>query len=149
MVMTNQNESDSIAGPAQLLVQEVWNRGDLALVDELVTDDYVEYDPVRSDPIRGPETLKERVAEYRQGIPDLTRIIEEMFVDGTTVVIPYTAAGTHEGEFLGIAPTGRQVEVEGIFTARVETGYLVEGTDMWNAFGLLRQIGALPEPLAD
>lgn len=147
--MTNQNEPDSIAGPAQLLVQEVWNRGDLALVDELVTDDYVEFDPIRSDPVRGPEALKERVAQYRQGMPDLTRTIDETFVDGTTVVIPYTAAGTHDGEFLGVAPTGRQVEVQGILITRVETGELAEGTDLWNAFGLLGQIGALPESLAD
>lgn len=147
--MTTQNRPDSIAHPAWLLTREVWSRGDLALVDELVTGDYVQYDPVRRDPIRGPEALKETVATYRQGTPDLTKTVEETFVDGTAVVVRYTATGTHEGELVGVAPTGREIEVEGIFVSRVESGKLTEGTDMWDAFGLLRQVGALPEPLAD
>jgi steroid delta-isomerase-like uncharacterized protein len=149
MAMTNQSESDSIAVPAQLLVREVWSRGDLALVDELVTDDYVEYEPTRSDPIRGPEALKERVAQYRQGIPDLTRTIEEALVDETTVAIHYTATGTHESPLLGIDPTKREIEVDGVFISHVTGGRLAEGTDVWDAFGLLRQLGALPEPITD
>lgn len=149
MVMTNRNGPDSIAVPAQLLVREVWSRGDLALVDELVTDGYVEYEPTRSEPVRGPEALKEQVAHYRQGIPDLTRTIEETLVDGTRVAIHYTTSGTHEGPLLGIDPTGKEIEVDGVFISHVTGGRLAEGTDVWDAFGLLRQLRTLPEPITD
>lgn len=148
-MMTDGNRPDSIAVPAQLLVQEVWSRGDLALVDELVTDDYVEHDPVQSNPIRGPEALKERVAQYRQGTPDLTRTIEETLVDEPTVAIHYTAIGTHEGPLLGIESTGREIETEGVLISRVMDGRLVEGTDVWDVFGLLRQLEALPESITN
>lgn len=149
MVMTNQNTPDSIAVPAQLLVREVWSRGDLALVDELVTDGYVEHDPVRSNPLRGPEALKERVARYRRGSPDLTRTIEETLVDGNTVAIHYTVTGTHEGSLLGIDPTGREIEVDGMLLSRVIDDRITEGTDIWDAFGLLRQLDALPDSITD
>lgn len=131
------------------MVEEVWSRGDLALVDDLVTEDYVQHDVAQPEPIRGPEALKEAIGMYRAGTPDLTKTIEELIVDGETVVIPYTATGTHEGEIMGVAPTGTELEVEGIFVYRVEDGRLSEGTDLWDAFGLLRQIGAVSMPLGE
>ncbi|WP_317175950.1 ester cyclase [Halomontanus rarus] len=139
--MTTENDRESTGSPAQLMVQEVWSRGDLQLIDDLVTEDYVHYDVALPKPIRGPEAFKETVAMFREGTPDLTKAIKETIVDGNTVVIPYTATGTHKGEILGVAPTDTEIEVEGMFVYRVEDGCLVEGTDLWNAFGLLCQIG--------
>lgn len=149
MVTKNQNRDDSIAGPAQLLIEEVWSRGDLALVDELVTGEYVQIDPLLSEPIHGPEALAQTISWYRQGVPDLTKTPEEPIVDGTVVVIPYTATGTHEGWILGIEPSGREFEVDGLFRSDVTDGRLRKGIDVWNGIGLLRQLGALPEPLAN
>lgn len=148
MAMTDQNRSKSTAGPAQLMVQEVWSRGDLALVDELVTD-YVRYDPALSDPVDGPEALKQTVAQYRRGVPDLTKTIEETIVDGSAVVIHYTATGTHEGALLGIDPTSREFEVDGVFTSRAAAGGLTRATDIWDGIGLLQQIGAGPDSSLD
>lgn len=147
--MTTDYQPESIVEPAHLMLREVWSRGDLDLVDELVTADYVEHDPVLPEPIRGPDALKETIGMFREGTPDLTKAVDETYVDRDTVIISYTATGTHEGPIMGIESTGREIEVEGIFVYRVEDGQLVEGMDMWDAFGLLAQIGALPEPLAD
>lgn len=147
--MATENHHESVESPARLMVQEVWSRGDLDLIDDLVTEDYVQYDAALPEPVRGPEALKETVAMFRDGTPDLTKTINETIVDGDTVVIPYTATGTHEGEILGVAPTGTEIEVDGIFIYRVEDGRLTEGTDLWDAFGLLRQIDALSMPLGD
>lgn len=149
MAMVDQNHSNPIKSPAELLLREVWSRGDLTLVDELVTDDYVEHAPVRPKPVRGPEALKDQVAQFRQGMSDLTRTIDRTFVDGSTVVVDYTATGTHDGTLLGIEPTGTPVDVDGVFLAQVADGRLVEGTDQWDVFGLLRQLGALPDHIAD
>lgn len=147
--MTSDNQRDPIGTPARLLLREVVSRGDIPLVDELVTGDYVQYDPARSDPIRGPDALKEAVRGYRRGMPDLTKTIEAAIVDDPAVAIHYTATGTHDGTLVGVEPTGRGIEVEGVYVARVEDGKLTRGSDMWDVFGLLRQVGALPEQLDD
>lgn len=139
------DQPGSKATPALLMLQEVWSRGDLELIDEITTEKYVERDPVLPEPIRGREALKETIAMFREGTPDLTKAVDETYVDGDTVVVTYTATGTHEGEIMGIPPTGRSIEVEGVFVYHVEDGTLVEGRDVWDAFGLLQQIGALPE----
>lgn len=147
--MTAENYRETTESPARLMVQEVWSRGDLDLIDDIVIEDYVQYDAALPEPVRGPEALKETVAMFRDGTPDLTKTIEETIVDGGTVVIPYTATGTHEGEILGVDATGTEIEVQGVFIYRVKDGRLTEGTDLWDAFGLLRQIGAVSMPLDD
>lgn len=147
--MAIENHRESVESPARLMVQEVWSRGDLDLIDDLVTEDYVQYDAALPEPVSGPEALKETVAMFREGTPDLTKTIEETIVDGETIVIPYTATGTHKGEILGVPPTGNEIEVEGILIYRVEDGRLAEGTDLWDAFGLLRQIEAISMPIGE
>ena len=141
--MSDENCSDPTASPAHLMLREVWSKGDLPLVDEITTEDYVEHDPVFPEPIRGRDALKEAIATFREGAPDLTKSVDETYVDGDTVVVTYTATGTHEGEIMGIAPTGRSIEVDGVFVYRVEDGRLAEGTDQWDALGLLDQLGSL------
>lgn len=145
--MTTRDQPEPTTTPARLMLQEVWSKGDLALIDELTTEDYVEHDPVLPEPIRGREALKETIGMFREATPDLTKAVDETYVDGDTVVVTYTATGTHEGELMGIPRTGREIEVDGVFLYRVEDGRLVEGRDVWDAFGLLGQIGALPDEL--
>lgn len=136
----------SLADPAHLLIGEVWSRGDYDLVEDLVTDDYVEYDPVVPEPIEGPAALAEMIAMFRTGVPDLTKSIEETYVDGDAVVVKYVGSGTHEGPIMDIEATGRDIEAEGVYVYRVEDGNLAEGWGMWDAFGLLGQIGAVELP---
>lgn len=145
--MPTNTQPDSIAEPAHLMVEEVWSRGDLPLIDDITTEDYVQHDSGLPEPIRGRDALKETIATYRAGTPDLTKTVDRTFVDGNNVIIPYTATGTHDGEIMGIPSTGRPVEVDGVFVFEVEDGRLAQGRDLWDAFGLLGQIGALPEPL--
>lgn len=139
------NPTESRETPARLMLDEVWSKGDLGLVDELTTPDYVEHDPFLPEPIRGREALKQTIATFREGTPDLTKAVDDVHVDGDVVVVPYTATGTHEGPIAGIPPTGREIEVGGVFVYRLADGLLAESTDMWDAFGLLRQVGALPD----
>lgn len=141
-------ENDSIATPAQLLLREVWSRGDLALVGEIIAADYTQVDPVATAPLSGPQALRAHVADRRRGVPDLRRTIERTLVDGATVGLPYVETGTHEGELIGLEPTGRRFRIPGVFVGRVSDGRLVEGTDLWDVPGLLRQLGATPDELA-
>lgn len=149
MVLPNQGRADSIEELAQLLLKEVWTRGDLALVDELVTEDYRHADPLLSEAIQGPAGLKQTVSWYRQGVPDLTKTVEDTIVDGPIVVIQYTATGTHQGWILGIEPTGRTFAVEGVYRCEGGDGRLADGIDVWDGVGLLRQLGVLSQPIAN
>lgn len=148
MANPNRNHPDPTAGPARLLHQEVWSRGDLALVDELVAEGYVHHDPVLSDPVEGPAEFERTVARYREGLPDLTKRVEAAFERAEAAVVVYEFTGTHEGALLGVESTGREVAVDGAYVCRTNDGRLVDGTDVWDAYGLLAQLGALPESLA-
>ena len=140
--MTDGDDYPTDAIPVHLMLREVWSAGDLALVDELVAEEHVQHDPVFSEPVRGRSALKEAIGRYRTGTPDLRMAVEAMYVDDGTVIARYTATGTHEGELLGVAPTGRPLTADGVYLSHVDDGKLVESTDMWDAFGVLRQIEA-------
>ncbi len=95
---------------------------------------------------RGPETFKQARAMMYGAFPDLHLTIEEMIAEGNALAQRYTGCGTHEGEFMGIAPTGKRVEFEGITAVRVREGKIVEYRGMPDMLGLLQQIGAFPTP---
>ena len=143
--MTTPTERESNVNPARLMVREVWSAGDLALIDELATDDHVHHDPLIREPLEGRTALKEWVATVREGAPDLTKTITGTYVDGDAVIVTYTTTGTHEGEIMGIAPTDRSIEVDGVYVFHVADGTIEETLDTWDAFGLFAQLGAFPE----
>ena len=142
--MTDGDEYSTDATPVHLMLREVWSTGDLALIDELVVEDHVQHDPVLAEPVRGRTAIKAAIDRFRTGIPDLRKDIVETYVDDGTVIVEYIATGTHEGELLGVAPTGRRLSADGIYLSHVDDGKLVESTDMWDAFGVHRQIETGP-----
>lgn len=124
-------------------IEQVWNEGQLAVVEEIYGTDYVLHDPGRSG-IRGSEGLKQFVAMYRTGFPDVRWTVEDQIAEGEKVVTRYTARGTHKGEFVGIGPTGRQATVTGILISRFAGGEIVEEWVDWDFLGLLQQMGVIP-----
>lgn len=137
------------AGLARVMIEEVWSRGDLAALDYVAAPGYVARDSLCTEASHGREAVKRVVASVREAIPDLKKRVEELFVDGEAVIVRYTATGTHEGDLLGIEATGRPVSVPGVVVYRVEDGLLAAETDLWDAFGLCRQLGALPDGLGE
>jgi steroid delta-isomerase-like uncharacterized protein len=128
---------------------EAVNTGDLSAFDELVAEDYVSHDPALPEPIRGREGLRAQFEQYRAGLGDTMRIrIDDQVAEGDKVVTRWTATGRHDGELFGVAPTGRQLEVTGISIERLEDGRIVEDWSSWDALGLMRQLGAVPEAVA-
>lgn len=128
--------------------EEAFSHGDLDLIDELVADDAVGYDPTQPEPIRGADGMKELVNMYRSAFPDLVFEVHEALSDDDLVAVRWTSTGTHDGELMGIEPTGRTVTVEGVEIDRIEGGKIVESRVTWDALGVLRQIGAIPETVA-
>jgi steroid delta-isomerase-like uncharacterized protein len=105
-------------------IEEICNRGNLAMVDELAADDFVMHLP--SAEINGPEKAKEYVAALRGAFPDLRVTIEDQVAEGDKVVTRWVARGTPTGAFQGIPPTGKQGQVTGINIDRIAGGKDVE-----------------------
>ena len=83
-------------------------------------------------------------AEFRSAFPDWHEGIVQLVAEGDTVAGRFTCSGTHQGEFLGEAPTGRRMEVEEVFFVRVENGRFVDFWGLEDSLGRMRQLGLLP-----
>lgn len=125
------------------LHSEIWSEGDLDLVDEIVAEDYVEHNPIVPHEARGPSDYKETVEMFRTGFPDLTITEEDTIVEDDKVVTRVTFAGTHDGPFMGLEPTGTAVESQGIVINRIEDGRLVESWPLGDMLGVMQQLGAV------
>ena len=125
--------------------EELWNKGNLSLADELYTPNYEHHDASSPDFGRGPESEKKRAALYRTAFPDLQLTIEDIIAEGQTVMARWSCRGTHKGDLSGIAPTGKQVTISGVSIARFTNGKMVEGWVNWDALGLMQQLGVVPE----
>jgi predicted ester cyclase len=130
---------------ARRLLEAPW-RGNWDVIDELVADTYVGHDPAEPDPILGPAGLRASAERYVAAFPGGSIAVGPQFADGDTVVTRWTGRGVHTGELSGIAPTGREVTVEGITVSRIEGGRIVEEWTSWDRLGLLVQLGAITEP---
>ena len=127
------------------LFEELWNKGNLSLADELLAPNYAHYDPSTPDVGRGPESEKKRATLYRTAFPDLRLTIEDIIAEGETVMARWSCRGTHKGDLSGIAPTGKQFNISGVTIARLSNGKMAEGWVNWDALGLMQQLGVVPE----
>ena len=128
-------------------LEEGFGRGKVEVVDEVLHSDFVCWDPnSETGEIRGAQTIKGEIEYFRNAVPDLTYTVDDQVAEGDKVVTRYTASGTHEGEFFGVAPTGNRIEMTGITIDRFEEGRLIEEWPEYDLLGAMRQVGAIPEP---
>ena len=124
----------------------IWDDGNLDLIDELFTTNFVRHGPTATEgEVRGLEGFKGVVGMYRTAFPDLRVPIEDLIAEGDRVVSRWTARGTHQGELMGIAPTGNQASVTGMIVDRISGGRIGEEWVEHNTLHLMQQIGALPQ----
>jgi steroid delta-isomerase-like uncharacterized protein len=131
---------------ARRFYEELFNQGKLDAAEEIVTPDFVLHDPNIPEEPRGPEGLKQFVTMYRNVFPDLNFTIEEQIAEGEKVGTRWVARGTHQGELMGIAPTGNRVTVRAFTLQRFSGAKIAEDWAHYDALGMMRQIGAIPEP---
>lgn len=123
---------------------ENWNRGDLAGYAELYSPGVVLHGYQGVEP--GMEGTKRFYEAFWAAFPGSRITIEDMFGEGDEVACRFTLRATHEGEFNGIPPTGRQVTVPGITILRFASGRCVERWSQSDFMGMLQQLGVVPAP---
>ncbi len=128
---------------AQRWIEEAWNKGDLAIVDELIASSYVLHDPTRPG-LRGREGIKASISMFRTAFPDLHFTIEDQIAEGDKVVIRYIVQGTHRGPLMGIAATGKQGTLTGMDIYRIADGQIEEAWSNWDMLRMLQQMGVIP-----
>jgi predicted ester cyclase len=95
---------------------------------------------------RAARRVKRLFAGFRSAFPDWREEIVELVAEGNTVAGRFKCSGTHRGEFLGEAPTGKRMEVEEVFFLRAEDGKFVAFWALEDSMGRMRQLGLIPSP---
>src|SRR5437763_1716126 len=128
-------------------IDEVWNRADSGAFDALLSPSIIRHGPPPTEgDIRGLDGFRQLVAMYRAAYPDLIVSIDNQVAEGDQVASRWTARGTHGGELMGMAPTGRSLSIVGVIVDRIEGGKIAEEWASYDALGMLQQLGALPAP---
>ncbi len=127
-------------------IDEVWNQGNLDAIGNYIADSHIDHDPARAGAPSGPAGMRTFVEMYRAAFPDTRIELGEMIAEGDLVAGSWTASGTHQGELMGIPPTGKSIRLTGIGIDRVRDGKIVESWANWDALGMLGQLGVTPAP---
>jgi steroid delta-isomerase-like uncharacterized protein len=130
----------------ETFVDEVWNAGEFDLFEETVSDDYVGHWFVPGEDAVDRAGFRAFIEEVRRGFPDFEMTPEFMIAEGDMITVGITTTGTHDGEFMGIPPTGERGTTTGIFVHRFDDdGMMVEAWASWDALGMLQRLGVLPK----
>jgi steroid delta-isomerase-like uncharacterized protein len=134
--MTEQNKT-----LARRWFEDLFSRGDLDTANQILRADFVDHLPREEE--RGIEELKHYVSSYRTAFPDIQDTVEEIVAEGDKVVVRWRSRGTHQGEFMGVAPTGREVAFTGMRLFRIAENKIAESWVNLDERGLQEQLGAV------
>ena len=135
--------AENNAAVARAWAQAAWVQHDLDAAAQYLAPDWVGHYAGIGD-AHGVDGFKRIGGAYLRAFPDLTITVHDAFGDADRLVRRVTYAGTHQGVFLGLAPTGRQIQVEATVILRMTDGRIVEEWATENLLGLLQQLGAVP-----
>ena len=125
--------------------EDIWGTGDEAALEEVLAEDVVDHGAIPGQP-PGREGHKYQLNLFRSAFPDLHVTTEDIVAEGDKVVSRWSARGTHQGELMGIAPTGNEVTFSGIDVLRIAGGKVVERWAEYNALEVMQQLGVVPPP---
>lgn len=120
---------------------ELHDAGDLALIDDIVSEGAIFRMPDPADNVEGPEQLKAHIAELRAAFQDMLHLAEDTVAEGDKVAVRVTWRGTHQGEYGSIARTGRHIVFTVMMFLRASDGKIVEGWADYDALGFMQQLG--------
>lgn len=121
--------------------EEVFNDRKLELIDELFTEDYIYHGAAGQD-IWGREGLKQFLSMYFNAFPDLHAKVEDVFGEGEKVASRVMCQGTHQGELMGMPPTGKKITIRVICTNLFSGDRVKEDWELPDLFGMMQQLQA-------
>ena len=127
------------------VLDEAFNQGNLAVVDELVAPNGISHHLSWGTPANRMG-LKQLIAMFRTAFPDLLCTIEDEIIQGDKIAAHWTMRGTHQGQFLGNPPTSKSIVVQGMIYARIENDQVIENYILIDQMGILQQLGLVPPP---
>jgi steroid delta-isomerase-like uncharacterized protein len=130
---------------ARRFFEELCNGRNSAVADEIIARDYVAYGP-QAPPAEGPDGVKARIAVYQDALEGHWDVQEIESAGADRVVARWIGRGKHVGELMGVPPTGAEIAVDAITIFRIADGKITEEWTVWDALGLLQQVGAVPAP---
>ena len=125
-------------------VEEAINQGNISAIDELLIPDFVEHEELPPGIPPGREAPKVLFTMLRSAFPDLKATIEHLVAEGDEVVLHMTWTGTHEGEFMGIPPTGKSISINVIDILSIAEGKFVEHWGVMDSMAMMQQLGVIP-----
>jgi steroid delta-isomerase-like uncharacterized protein len=130
---------------ARRFFEELCNQRNGAVADEIVSVDYVSHGP-QAPPAEGPDGVRARIAVYQDALEGYWDLQEVLSAGEDRVVVRWIGRGTHSGELMGIPATGATIACDATTIFRVTDGKIAEEWTVWDALGLLQQVGAVPLP---
>ena len=132
-------------GLVRRFYKEVFVDWNMALVDQVVSPQFISHDWPKGGPT-GPRAFRDFYSAIRYALPNARYEVDDLIAEGDRVVVRWRLIGTHQGDFLGIAPTGRAIALNGIAIYRVEGGKLMERWVVSDLHGVLEEIrGSSPD----
>jgi steroid delta-isomerase-like uncharacterized protein len=133
------------------MYEEVWNKRNLAFIDEAVSTEFVDNPPKRffDVPTRGRESLYEAARGFHEGFADFHDEVLNIIAEGDRVVYLGEITGTHTGNLFGVPASGKSVKVYGINYFRMDEGKVVERWGIFDVMVMMQQIGMIPSPGQD
>lgn len=125
---------------------EVFNEQNYDVVSEVLAADFQYHNPALPMEVSTPEEFVESVGSIHTAFPDFEATIEAVVAEGDRVVTRTREGGTHEGEFAGVPPTGKSVEIQGINIYRIDGGRIAEMWIQVDMLGLMQQLGVVEPP---
>ncbi len=122
---------------------DVWNQHDPAALDTVFAVNAVRHDPA-TGVATGIESIRAIMQALLTSFPDLLLTVDQELADEDCAILRWTATGTHNGDFQGIAPTGKAINVKGNSVYQCADGKIIAEHSIWDALGMLKQLGAIP-----
>jgi steroid delta-isomerase-like uncharacterized protein len=123
-------------------IEEIFLKRDFGAVDELLTEDFTAHTWGPMPP--GRDGLKEAITRVSAGISDARMTVEDVIAEGDRVAVRLTSSAVHDGEFMGMPPSGKRYEIGEIHIFRLRDGRVSEHWHQADFLGMMRQLGALP-----
>jgi predicted ester cyclase len=125
------------------LFAECWRTGEVDILDEVLAPEFVYHSPGAPPDLGG---FKQSLLMLSAAFPDMRGTVEDLFAEGDKVADRITWQATHEGELMGIPPTGNTVRGTEMHISRIADGMIVERWGEGDNLGMMQQLGVVPSP---